>query len=158
MSQKCPKLVRRGWKHNFRTFFRQFLPIWSMLLFGDPVTMQRSPVTTEDFVWPVSSALNSFKDRSEERGYGKWGENLSRNGGMVVSATFHRRRVGTLAHASLRPSPLRSPPPNFLSLGACALTTMFLDYKICTFKILLSWRFPWNDFPLSLQGPQRETA
>ena len=44
--RKCPKLVWRGWKHNFRTFFGQFLPIWSMRLFGDPV--QRSPITTQD--------------------------------------------------------------------------------------------------------------
>ena len=29
--KKCPKIVRRGRKHNFRTFFGQFLPIWSML-------------------------------------------------------------------------------------------------------------------------------
>ena len=28
------------------------------------------------------------------------------------------------------------------SLGACAMTTKFLDNKIFTFKILLSWRFP----------------
>ena len=27
-------------------------------------------------------------------------------------------------------------------LGACAMTTKFLDNKICTFKILLSWRVP----------------
>ena len=27
-------------------------------------------------------------------------------------------------------------------LGACARTTKFLDYIICTFKMLLSWRFP----------------
>ena len=44
MSEKCPKIVRRGWKHNFRTFFGQFLPVWSMLLFGDPV--QCTPVKT----------------------------------------------------------------------------------------------------------------
>ena len=30
--------------------------------------------------------------------------------------------------------------PKFL--GACAMTTKLLDNKICTFKILLSWRFP----------------
>ena len=38
------------------------------------------------------------------------------------------------------------------------MTTKFLDNKICTFKILLSWRFPQNtgfldDFPLWPQGP-----
>ena len=43
-------------------------------------------------------------------------------------------------------------------LGACAMTTKFLDNKICTFKILLSWRFPrkqsfLDDFPLCPQGP-----
>ena len=27
-------------------------------------------------------------------------------------------------------------------IGACAMTTNFLDNKICTFKVLLSWRFP----------------
>ena len=38
------------------------------------------------------------------------------------------------------------------------MTTKFLDNKICTFKILLSWRFPrkqafLDDFPLCPQGP-----
>ena len=38
------------------------------------------------------------------------------------------------------------------------MTTTFLDNKICTFKILLSWRFPQkqaflDDFPLCPQGP-----
>ena len=37
------------------------------------------------------------------------------------------------------------------------MTTKFLDNKICTFKILLSWRFPrknsvLDDFPLCPQG------
>ena len=37
------------------------------------------------------------------------------------------------------------------------MTTKFLDNIICTFKILLSWRFPrknsvLDDFPLCLQG------
>ena len=37
--------------------------------------------------------------------------------------------------------------------NACAMTTKFLDNEICTFKILLSWRFPrksalLDDFPL----------
>ena len=44
------------------------------------------------------------------------------------------------------------------SIGACAMTTKFLDNKICTFKILLSWRFPrkqafLGDYPLCPQGP-----
>ena len=51
MSEKCRKNVRKMSKncleaqqtHNFRTFFGHFLPIWSVLLFGDPV--QCSPVT-----------------------------------------------------------------------------------------------------------------
>ena len=38
------------------------------------------------------------------------------------------------------------------------MTTKFLDNKICSFKILLSWRFPrknsvLDDFPLCPQGP-----
>ena len=38
------------------------------------------------------------------------------------------------------------------------MTTNFLDNKICTFKILLSWRFPreqafLDNFPLCPQGP-----
>ena len=38
------------------------------------------------------------------------------------------------------------------------MTTHFLDNKISTFKILLSWRFPrkkkvLDDFPLFPQGP-----
>ena len=28
------------------------------------------------------------------------------------------------------------------AIGACAMTTKFLDNKCCTFKIVLSWRFP----------------
>ena len=41
---------------------------------------------------------------------------------------------------------------------ACAMTTKFFDNKICTFKIVLSWRFPTknsvlDDFPLCPQGP-----
>ena len=37
-------------------------------------------------------------------------------------------------------------------VGACAMTTNFLDNKICTLKILLSWRFPrknsvFDNFP-----------
>ena len=44
------------------------------------------------------------------------------------------------------------------SLGACAMTAKFLDNKICTFKILLLWRFPrkqafLDDFPLCPRGP-----
>ena len=43
-------------------------------------------------------------------------------------------------------------------LGAGAMTTKFLDNKICTFKIILSWRFPrktafLDDFPLCPPGP-----
>ena len=41
------------------------------------------------------------------------------------------------------------------NLGACAMTTKFLDHRICAFKILLSWHFPTkkrnsvlDDFPL----------
>ena len=38
------------------------------------------------------------------------------------------------------------------------MTTKFLDNKICTFKILLSWRFPrkqafWDNFPPCPQAP-----
>ena len=43
MSEKCPKIGQEGPKHHFRTFFGQFIPILSMLFFGDPV--QCSPVT-----------------------------------------------------------------------------------------------------------------
>ena len=32
----------------------------------------------------------------------------------------------------------------FPKIGACAMTTKFLDNKIFIFKILLSWRFPWK--------------
>ena len=43
-------------------------------------------------------------------------------------------------------------------IGACAMTTKFLDNKICTFKILLSWRLPRKTaflatFPLCPQAP-----
>ena len=37
---------------------------------------------------------------------------------------------------------LTMPTPG--ALGACAMTTKFLDNRICTFKILLSWCFPQN--------------
>ena len=52
---------------------------------------------------------------------------------------------------------VRFPRPS-TGLGACAMTTKFLDNKICTFKNLLSWRFPrkqafWDDFLLCPQGP-----
>ena len=47
MPGKCPKNVRKNvqkWSRGTEnTSFRQFLPIWSMLLLGDPV--QCSPVT-----------------------------------------------------------------------------------------------------------------
>ena len=48
-------------------------------------------------------------------------------------------------------------------LGACAMTTELLDNKICTFKIVLSWRFPrkqafLDDFPLCPQGPAPSKA
>ena len=52
LSEKCRKNVRnmskivpRHCKHNFRTFFGHFLPIWSVLLFGDAV--QCPPVTRQ---------------------------------------------------------------------------------------------------------------
>ena len=40
------------------------------------------------------------------------------------------------------------------------MTTKFLDNKLCTFKMLLSWRFPrktafLDHFPLCRQGPPR---
>ena len=34
MPEKYQKIVQRSCKNNFRTSFAQFLPIWSMLLFG----------------------------------------------------------------------------------------------------------------------------
>ena len=48
-------------------------------------------------------------------------------------------------------------------MGACATTTKFLDNKIFTFKILLSWRFPrktafLDDFPLCPLGPPPSKA
>ena len=43
--RKMSKNVRRSWKHHFRTFFGQCLPIWSIPSLGDPV--QCSPVTTQ---------------------------------------------------------------------------------------------------------------
>ena len=35
MPEKCPKIVRRHCKQYFQSFFAYFLPIWSVLLFGD---------------------------------------------------------------------------------------------------------------------------
>ena len=51
-----------------------------------------------------------------------------------------------------------------LSLGACAMTTIFLNNIICTFQILLSWRFSQkkkrvlDDFPLCPLCPPLKTA
>ena len=45
-----------------------------------------------------------------------------------TAAQKKKRNKGTFAKATL--------------LGACAMTTKILDNKICSFKILLSWRFP----------------
>ena len=50
-------------------------------------------------------------------------------------------------------------PPELL--GACAMTTKFLDNKICKLKILLSWRFPqkkkkqqfWTTFLSAPESP-----
>ena len=47
---------------------------------------------------------------------------------------------------------------NELGLGACAMTTKFLDNRIFKFDFLLSWRFPrkaafWDDFPLCPRRP-----
>ena len=44
-----------------------------------------------------------------------------------------------------------------ICLGACAMTTNFLNNKMCTFNILLSWRFPrktafWTIFLSAPQG------
>ena len=60
MAEKCPKIVRRHCKHNFRTFLGHFLPVWSVLLFGDPV--QCSPVTTleEKFTVVESQSLQQY--------------------------------------------------------------------------------------------------
>ena len=66
MSGKCPKIVQRGCKHNFRTFFGQFLPIWSMLLFGDPV--QCTPVTS---LLPLQRVW--FQLGCRKWGCNKWG-------------------------------------------------------------------------------------
>ena len=46
----------------------------------------------------------------------------------------------------------------WIKIGACAMTTKFLDNKICNFKFLLSWRFPrktafGDNFPL---GPHAQ--
>ena len=56
----------------------------------------------------------------------------------------------------VHPSPQAA--PSLSPLGACAVTTKFLDNKICTFKILLSWRFPrknsvLDDFTLCPKSP-----
>ena len=62
----------------------------------------------------------------------------------LVLHRFHRRALRDLV---LHPN-----------LGPCAMTTKCLDNKICTFKILLSWRFPrkqafLDDCPLCPQAP-----
>ena len=59
-----------------------------------------------------------------------WGGNTL---GLVPSSLPHTLGVGVRN----RPCEMAA-----LKIGACAMTTKFLDNKICTFKILLSWRFP----------------
>ena len=58
------------------------------------------------------------------------------------------------------PSPpfLKEPKRLHSCLGACAMTTKFLTYKMFKFKILLSWRFPrktafWTIFPSAPKPP-----
>ena len=49
MPKKCPKNVQKLSGGAENTIFGQFLPIWSMLLFGDPV--QCSPVAMVGGLW-----------------------------------------------------------------------------------------------------------
>ena len=48
--------------------------------------------------------------------------------------------------------------PGLVQIGACATTTKYLDNKMFTFKIILSWRFPretafLDNFPLCPNAP-----
>ena len=54
----------------------------------------------------------------------------------------HHPRGTTLREALRGKLPLRGLCGGLSEVGACAMTTEFLDNKICSFKILLSWRFP----------------
>ena len=55
-------------------------------------------------------------------------------------------------------NPTRLNPAPATCLGACTMTTKFLNNKICTFIILLSWHFPrkqalLDDSPLCPKAP-----
>ena len=73
----------------------------------------------------------------------------------LVSFAPHRRRSSSTKSLPpqkiVHPIPIPSLSRGALFLGACAMTTKFLDNKNRTFKILLPWRFPrktafWTNF------------
>ena len=91
--------------------------------------------------------------------FSEWrvGEGFYRKGNSVKRSGLHFKNPVwkipfTLPRVSLQP------PEVTTKLGACAMTTKFLDNKIWTLKILLSWRFPrktafWTICPLCPQSP-----
>ena len=74
---------------------------------------------------------------------------LSRSFGADVSVASRHHRYEVLQHIAQQMLQLLASisccepfSGTTWILGACAMTTKFLDNKICTFKHLLSWRFP----------------
>ena len=66
---------------------------------------------------------------------------LATNGGVTNGgAVFRRVRRAPWKSKRRRKKAFFLRYPQIL--GACAMTTRFLDKQMCTFRILLSWRFP----------------
>ena len=108
MSKKCPKNVQKlsgGAEHNFRTFFGHFLPIWSMLLFGDPV--QCSPVTTLKVQGDPASHRSSLSSlRIKKR---TWSEVDPPLASPRVKRWGERQAQGTNAHPTTHELNLKTP-------------------------------------------------
>ena len=80
----------------------------------------------------------------------RWGGGGVTKGGGGVPHSRERYNVCPQGCRDIR-TVTRVRHPLLLLLGACAMTTKFLDNKICTFRILLSWRSHKNK-PLSVFG------
>ena len=75
------------------------------------------------------------------RGVG-WGRGGVGQRGFCMGKEYHYLSGTGDSQRDSRESFAIETPIFIAHLGAYAMTTKFLDDKICTFKILLSWRFP----------------
>ena len=70
--RKCPNFCPEGLRTQFSDFFLlQFLPVWSMLMFGDP--LQRSPVTTQESAGPTQATPTAARPQRLARCGRRWG-------------------------------------------------------------------------------------